>query len=93
MGFISTNVGGILSTWIYPKSASPRYEVAAILNLSLVCLTIGVVTGEIGLLRWKNKQKQNEEHRAYAMRGVEGMAADEQFELLGDGHPDFAYTL
>lgn len=93
MGFISTNVGGILSTWIYPKSASPRYELAAILNLSLVCFSIVLITGEIGLLRWKNQRKEQEEHRARTMRAVENMNVDEQFELLGDEHPDFTYTL
>lgn len=93
MGFIATNVGGILSTWIYPKSASPRYEFAAILNLSLVCLTIAVVSGEVCLLRWKNQRKSDEERRAYVLRDMEGMDIAEQFELLGDGHPDFVYTL
>lgn len=93
MGFIATNVGGILSTWIYPKSDAPRYELAAILNLALVCLSIAVILGEIGLLRWKNKRKENEEHTANVMRSVENMAVHEQFELLGDDHPDFTYTL
>lgn len=93
MGFIFTNVGGILSTWIYPKSASPRYEFAAILNLSLVCVTIAVVAGQVGFLRWRNQQKRDAEHRANILRAVEGMDTEEQFELLGDGHPDFVYTL
>lgn len=82
-----------MSTWIYPKSAAPRYELAAILNLSLVCTTIAVVAGEIGLLRWMNQRKNDEERRAVVMEAVQGMSTEEQFEVLGDGHPDFVYTL
>ena len=91
LGFIMTNAGGIVSTWIYPKSAAPGYKFAAKYNLSLVCITIAVVGAEIWLLKWKNKQKV--ESRDRLLRDVDQLSVQEQFESLGDHHPDFKYTL
>jgi predicted MFS family arabinose efflux permease len=91
LGFILTNVGGIVSTWIYPKSAAPGYKFAAKFNLSMVCITIAVVGGEIWLLKWKNEQK--EEDRDRLLSGMDHISVQEQFEILGDHHPDFKYTL
>lgn len=92
MGFISTNTGGIVSTWIYPDSAAPEYSLAAKLNLSLTCISIGVVVMEMLLLRWKNQQKEDDEWREAVLRKVPG-TINEQFSALGDEHPDFKYTL
>lgn len=92
MGFISTNTGGIVSTWIYPNSAAPEYKLAARLNLSLTCISIGVVVVEMVLLRWKNQRKEDDGLREAALRKVPG-TMEEQFSALGDEHPDFKYTL
>lgn len=35
VGFMATNVGGILSTWRYPKTDAPRYRSTTIMNLIL----------------------------------------------------------
>lgn len=91
MGFIMTNVGGIISTWIYPKSAAPAYSFAAKYNLSLTCITVVLVAGEIWLLRWKNVRK--EERRDVLLEEFQHLSPDEQFDALGDHHPDFRYTL
>jgi hypothetical protein len=43
------------------------------------------------VLRWKNREK--EEGREQLLREVEQLSVEEQFERLGDRHPDFKYTL
>jgi MFS family permease len=91
MGFVSTNIGGIISTWIYPKTSAPHYRFAARYNLSLVCITIAVIAGEVALLRWMNQRK--EEKREYLLQGMESMSPKDQFNELGDHHPDYRYTL
>ncbi|EON67345.1 hypothetical protein W97_06598 [Coniosporium apollinis CBS 100218] len=91
MGFVSTNVGGIVSTWIYPKTSAPYYRFAARYNLSLVCIAIALIAGEVALLRWMNQRK--EEKRKDLLQGVEGLSHEDQFNELGDHHPDFRYTL
>lgn len=91
MGFIMTNIGGIISTWIYPKSAAPAYSFAAKYNLSLACITVVVVAGEVWLLKWKNIRK--DEQRDLLLEKVNHLSTDEQFDALGDHHPDFKYTL
>lgn len=91
MGFISTNVGGIVSTWIYPATSAPRYTFAARFNLSLVCITIALIAAEIALLSRRNKEKKG--RRDALLAGLEDMGFVSQFELLGDHHPDFKYTL
>jgi len=91
MGFISTNVGGIVSTWIYPKSSAPTYKFAAQFNLSLVVITIVVLILQIVLLRWKNERKVS--HRDHLLAKVEHLPFSEQYDILGDRHPDLKYTL
>lgn len=93
MGFISSNSGGILSTWIYPDSAAPGYKFAAKLNLAFVFVTIGLAAAEVLLLRWKNQRKQTDDYREAVMQGLPGLSPEEQYDALGDEHPDFRYTL
>jgi predicted MFS family arabinose efflux permease len=40
LGFIATNAGGIVSTWIYPRSQAPHYRFAARFNLGLNCFML-----------------------------------------------------
>lgn len=91
MQFISTNVGGIISTWLYPTSAAPNYTFATRYNLALVCITIVVVGAEVWLLQFKNQQKRMK--RVEILRVVEDLSPEEQLDVLGDRHPDFIYTL
>ncbi|GAB7328758.1 hypothetical protein MBLNU13_g00662t3 [Cladosporium sp. NU13] len=93
MGFISSNSGGILSTWIYPESAAPGYKFAAKLNLAFAFITIGLAAAEVFLLRWKNQRKQRDGYRDGVLRGLHGLSPEEQYNVLGDEHPDFKYTL
>lgn len=93
MAFISSNSGGILSTWIYPESAAPGYKFAAKLNLAFAFITIGLAAAEIALLRWKNQRKQCETYRDGLLTNLRGLSLGEQYDALGDEHPDFRYTL
>jgi MFS family permease len=91
LGFISTNLGGIVSTWIYPSSSAPHYTFAARFNLALNCFMLVGLAGNILILRKRNNNKI--EKRDDLLKGVENLPASEQYEILGDRHPDFKYTL
>jgi len=93
MGFISSNSGGILSTWIYPESSAPGYKFAAKLNLAFAFITIGLAAMEVLLLRWMNQRKQRDGYREDKLGELQGLSPDEQYDVLGDEHPDFKYTL
>jgi dipeptide/tripeptide permease len=88
---IATNIGGIISSWIYPHSSAPQYNFAAKFNLAMVCIAAVLVVAEILLLRHLNRKKI--ENRDELLRDVAGLDEHEQFEVLGDSHPDFKYTL
>ncbi|GES64676.1 MFS transporter [Aspergillus terreus] len=90
MGFISTSSGGVLSTWIYPKSSAPYYNLGARFNLSLVVIGMVLTVAQILLLRILNKKK--EAHRARILEGLEHLTYEEQFQQLGDRHPNYRYT-
>jgi len=93
MGFVSSNAGGVLSTWIYPESEAPGYKFAARLNLAFVFVTIGFCAAEIWLLKWKNQRKQRDGYREDTLGKLQGLSPEEQYDVLGDEHPDFKYTL
>jgi len=104
---VSTNCGGILSTWLFPSSAAPKYTNTTILNLVFVVL-LGVTAICNGLfLHWSNKQKQDPIKRQAMLapyyEGAKGVpksenrgeeeANKEAWIDLGDKHPDFKYAL
>lgn len=91
MSFIATNVGGIVSAWIYPRSSAPRYKFAASFNLALSVVMISGLVGQLLLLSYLNRQK--ELRRDDKLRDVRDLDEHEQHERLGDSHPDFKYTL
>ncbi|CAG8605820.1 6724_t:CDS:2, partial [Scutellospora calospora] len=82
MAFISSNSGGILSTWNYPESAAPGYKLAAKLNLAFSCITVGLVACEIALLRWKNQRKQDDLLRDAVLKPIQELSPEEQYNLL-----------
>ena len=91
IGFVTSNSGGIVATWIYPSNTAPRYLFATKFNLSLVCIEMALVIVQLTLLRHLNKKKV--ENRDRLLAGIEHLSLDEQMEVLGDHHPDFKYTL
>jgi len=57
IGFMSTNAGGIVSTWLYPKSSAPNYKFAAKFNLALNCFVLVGMALNILLLMRRNREK------------------------------------
>jgi MFS family permease len=91
ISFILTNAGGILSTWIYPKTDAPRYAFAAKLNLSFCVLTVALLATNLTWLKFLNRRKET--HRDHLMKDVVHLPLKDQREALGDHHPDYKYTL
>lgn len=90
--FITTNVGGIVSTWIFPKSDAPYYPFAARFILSMTVLAMVLNAATLLVLRRLNDQKADPVWREKALSEVQGLSIPEQIEILGDAHPDFKYT-
>jgi MFS family permease len=90
MGFVSTNSGGIVSTWIYPRSNAPYYPVGARVNLSMILLQLVGCVLLILLLRRRNQEKETAPQRLF--QGLEDKTLEEQFAELGDRHPQYKYT-
>lgn len=82
MGFISTSVGGVMSTWIHPVKSAPYFELGARFNLSLIVIAIVLIAVQILWLRRLNRIKWDEPERI--LRGLEGLGFKEQFAVLGD---------
>ncbi|GAA5866999.1 hypothetical protein JCM8547_008404 [Rhodosporidiobolus lusitaniae] len=90
MGFIATNSGGIASTWLFPATAAPRYEIATRVLISMCCIILLASSLNLAYLTRENKKKavireQNEK---------EGKEIDpEEWQVLGDKHEYFEYTM
>lgn len=90
MGFVMTNSGGILSTWIYPRKDAPYYAVGAGVNLGMVCVMIvGCAVQMLWLFR-KNAEKRDRPEAL--LKGTEGQSEEEVWAELGDKHPRYRYT-
>ncbi|KAH8893604.1 MFS transporter [Thozetella sp. PMI_491] len=89
MTCIAVNLGGIISTWIFPQSDAPYYPFAAKFLLAMNVIAI-VLTG---LAMWvcdrANKRKQDPEYRQKLLRDLGDLSLAQQLEQLGDHHPDF----
>ncbi|KAL2870537.1 putative MFS transporter [Aspergillus lucknowensis] len=90
LGFISTSSGGVMSTWIYPKDSAPYYQLGARFNLALTVIPLVGLVAQVLLLRQLNARKES--RKAEILAGLEGLSSEEQFEVLGDRHPDYRYT-
>ena len=91
LGFIATNLGGIVSTWTYPRSSAPKYRFAARFNLALNCAMLVGILANVLLLGRRNSGKV--QRREEILAGLEGLDTRDQNEILGDRHPDFRYIL
>ena len=90
IGFVTSNSGGIISTWIYPQTSAPRFLFGTRFNLSLICIEMALILVQIALLRHLNQRKIDK--RDELLSGIEHLSLEEQMEILGDHHPDFKYT-
>ncbi|KAK4057227.1 hypothetical protein OIO90_001722 [Microbotryomycetes sp. JL221] len=82
MGFIATNSGGILSTWLFPTEEAPSYKRATIVNLCMAGITGLFAVFNILYLMRQNKLKEARKTEATA----------ESWNDEGDKHPAFRYS-
>lgn len=83
MGFIATNLGGILSTWLFPTTERPRFIRGTTTLLVLTLVMAALITCNSLYLFYMNKKK------AKAIR--EGQ--DSEVFGKGDLRLDFKYMI
>ncbi|KAF8258354.1 MFS general substrate transporter [Lactarius quietus] len=95
IAFIATNVGGIVSTWLFTDP--PRFQKATRINL---VFSLGMAASSLGILvyfRFRNAEKQREVQRLLQMHGdgteVGGWDSPSERKRLGDRHPRFEFTM
>jgi hypothetical protein len=95
IGFIATNTGGIVSTWLFTDP--PRFQRATRINLAF---SLGMAASSVGILvyfRFRNAEKQKEVQRLLQMYGdgteVGGWDSSSERKRLGDRHPRFDFTM
>jgi hypothetical protein len=90
MAFIATNMGGIMSTWVYPKESAPYFNLGIRFNLALLVIAMVLVVVQVVLLRFLNRRKERDP--LGLLQGTEDLPYEEQFAKLGDRHPRYKYT-
>lgn len=85
VGFIFTNCGGILSTWLYPASEAPRYKTGTkvLLSMSLVIALFSAIN--MFQLARINKRR--------ASLIEQGATEDDESGILGDRSIHFKMIL
>ena len=90
-----TNLGGIVSTWLYTDA--PRFHKATSIDLSFSLAIAVTSVGLIFYLRARNAQKRREVEQLLQLgnQGKEdgGWDSPEERRRLGDRHPRFEFTL
>ncbi|KAF8200246.1 major facilitator superfamily domain-containing protein [Pholiota molesta] len=95
MGFVLTNAGGILSTWMYPTSEGPKFRKTTIMNLTFAVVSIALAVLNAIVLRYLTKRKERLREKILAPYVTDknpegGLRA---WVELGDRHPDFHYVI
>jgi sugar phosphate permease len=93
-GFIATNSGGILSTWLFPTKEGPRFRKTTILDISFQAFIVALAVTNVAVLHFKNKRKQQNRDKILApyMDEKDPDAPLRAWMELGDKHPDFVYS-
>ncbi|GAA5966519.1 hypothetical protein JCM8115_002703 [Rhodotorula mucilaginosa] len=86
LGFISTNSGGIASTWLFPANEGPEYRRASIVLISMTVLIIVASTLNLLYLRRENRKKA--ERRAAGQSSLDAAS----WAAEGDKHAHFIYS-
>ncbi|KAI8443354.1 major facilitator superfamily domain-containing protein, partial [Phakopsora pachyrhizi] len=94
---ITGNCGGILSTWLFPRSDSPRYHTGTIVNL---IFSIGIIFFAVANRTWlmalNNRKTKNREKLLSKYENDQTKnsteKSDQAWKELGDKHPDFVYA-
>ncbi|CAD6569028.1 MAG: hypothetical protein CYPHOPRED_003028 [Cyphobasidiales sp. Tagirdzhanova-0007] len=80
LGFITTNCGGILSTWLFPTSEAPRYHRGTSILLGLSSSIIVVSLVNTIYLKWQNQKKARALEQG-AISDREGRRGDKKLEF------------
>ncbi|XP_006461486.1 hypothetical protein AGABI2DRAFT_222276 [Agaricus bisporus var. bisporus H97] len=93
-GFIATNSGGILSTWLFPTKEGPRFTQTTILDICFQAFVIGLTAVNVAVLYYRNQQKRRNRDKILApyMDEKDPDAHLRAWIELGDKHPDFIYS-
>ncbi|KAI8443353.1 major facilitator superfamily domain-containing protein, partial [Phakopsora pachyrhizi] len=97
LAFIATNAGGIVSTWLFPKSQHPEYRPGTIVNLTS---SLGITVISLINLFWLRNQNRyklkNKDQILNKYLNDESVENEQRmiksWKELGDKHPDFVYT-
>ncbi|KAH9994533.1 MFS general substrate transporter [Russula compacta] len=94
IAFVATNLGGIVSTWLFTDP--PRFHKATSINLAF---SLGMSVTSAGLIfyfRARNAQKRKQVQRLLQLHGqgmgYGGWNSPEERRRLGDRHPGFEFT-
>lgn len=86
MGFVATNSGGILSTWLFPTNEAPRYHRGTSVLLGLSAAICFWTVLNMLYLHHQNRKRA-------AANGVEEDNSDVNDGVLGDRSVHFKYIL
>lgn len=94
IGFMASNIGGILSTWLF--TGPPRFQKATRINLAF---SLGMAVSSVSMMayfRVRNVRKQREVQQLLQMHGdgtgLGGWDSLAERKRLGDRHPRFEFT-
>lgn len=93
MNCVCNNIGGIVSTWIFPSKDAPYFLFAArfMLSMNVIFLVLTVVV--MWVCSRENKKKDDPEYRERLLGPISELSFAEQLDKLGDHHPDYKYIL
>ncbi|KAF5585434.1 transporter [Fusarium pseudocircinatum] len=93
MTTVGVNVGGIISTWIFPSKDAPFFRFAAAFLVGTNVLAILATCLAMWLWSRRNYQKQHRDYRQAVLGNISEETLAKQLELVGDAHPDYLYVL
>ena len=93
MTCIAVNLGGIISTWMFPMPDAPYYPMAAKLLLTMNIIAFTTVGLAMFVCNGANRKKEDPEYRRALLGIISDISYPQQLENLGDYHPDFKYVL
>jgi len=100
IGFISSNLGGILSTWLFPQKEKPGYHTGTLVGLTFCAGLVITVTSNLIWLKKANQWKiVKREQLLKDYPNHDQLSHHENISVrkqawadLGDRHPDFQYA-
>ncbi|KIM78028.1 hypothetical protein PILCRDRAFT_76059 [Piloderma croceum F 1598] len=95
LGLVSTNIGGILTTWSFPTKEGPRFTKTTVMNLVFCTIVVlGSSANAIFLIRMNTlKQRRRGEILAPYVDDKNPDGGVRAWTELGDKHPDFRYIV